>query len=116
MKYPFETVRQVYLRQFIVQLNDVVINTPQDDYETFMKLFKKSKDYTKTNALLNTIKILDNTNLMKKDVQRLLIELNSKTSHQDKETKIIIANLNTVVQCDLPKLFKSYGLIKKISG
>lgn len=29
MKYPFETVRQVYLRQFIVQLNDVVINTPQ---------------------------------------------------------------------------------------
>lgn len=108
MKYPFDTVRQVYLRRFLAELNDIAINTPQDDYEAFIKLFKKSKDYIKTNALLKTIEILDNTNLTKKDVQTLLTTLNLRTSHQDKETKIVIANLNAVLQCELPKLFKSF--------
>lgn len=108
MKYPFDTVRQVYLRRFLAELNDIAINTPQDDYESFLKLFKKSKDYIKTNALLKTIEILDNTYLTKKDVQTLLTTLNLRTSRQDKETKIVIANLNAVLQCELPKLFKSF--------
>ena len=64
MTYPFKDVREFYLRQFTVELNDIVINTPQDDFKQFINSFEKSTDYIKTNALLETIKILDNPNLV----------------------------------------------------
>lgn len=111
MQYSFEIVRKVYLRQFIIELNDIPINTHQDDYESFIKLFKKSKDYTKVNALLKTIQILDNTNLTQEDVQTSLATLHS--SHKDKETKRLIANLSVVLQGKLPKLFDSFNLNSK---
>lgn len=108
MPYSFKEVKQYYLRQFIVQLNEITINTPQENFEKFMNSFKKSADFIKTNALLETIKILDNPSLTARNLETVLASFRN-ISHKDKKTKIIVSNLDTVIARKPPKLFKSFN-------